>query len=1364
MVVLPRSARGVPRLLLATLTAWFTVAGVVLTTTASAAADTPVIASSAVAATAAPNSLSVGGLTSPADVDADGTPLLGWHVGAGQQSAYEIQVASTPGGLSGTPDVWDSGKVSSAASSNIGYGGPALTAAGDYSWRVRTWDTAGNASAWSATAAFGTGPGTTWPGATPIWARTPPGWTDYTFRGSFVINAKYASVTFREKDTSNFYLWQFRGNGENTIAPQVQRNGSFSNLKAAEALPFALVNGTAYDFRIVASGSTFTTYLKAATDTEWTLVDATTDATFASGGIGFRTGSTEQATFDDISVTDPNGTVLYANDFSNPANTDFSCGTVTGGALFVDKSRNCGTGLPASVNWAFLRSDTNLESGKDIAWAHLYATGSSTAPARQFVYKLWVNGGFVGVGPTRPVGQETRYDGYDVTSLLRPGAANTIGALAYTTSDQRFLADLVVRYADGTTQTFGTGDGWKAMDGSKVLPSTGSIGTSYYSAPMENFDSRSYPFGFTEPGFDDSSWSVPALKPSFSDLEPTPTAKIQQKLETPSSVVEYSPGDYYVDYGRTWIGGLSLDLTGHDGQVVDIRYGEVPSGPNTVQYKTAAGNTYEDKWTLTSGTRQLETWGLRVFRYAQITGAPTGLTAADLKAEAYVYPFDQSASVFDSSDSSLNQVWALSRNTVEMSNQDLYVDSWERERGVYEADSYLQLMANLYTGGDATLGNYSLNFLLSSRTWPTEWPMYLILAMHDSYETTGDTTALAASYAALQGKLPDQWFDPATGLIHKTTGDTGASSCTDCDIVDWPASERDGYVFSSYNTVINAISYRAYADMADIATALGRNADASGDTAKANAIKTAVNAEMWDPAKGAYRDGLDNSGAPIDHYAVQASVFATAFGLADDSQAAQVASYLGTRGMACSVYCAAFMIQALYDGNRPDLAYGMLTSTGTDSWMNMIKAGAGATMEAWDLSLKSNTTYSHPWAASPAFDIPQDMFGIRPTSAGYSTFDIKPQPTSVTWAHVTVPTGKGEIGAAFDTAGDRVDAGVAVPANTSATVYLPGGSATDTSVFMDGRSVDVSYDNGYLKVDDVQPGCHVFTSDPGPDAYRDTKLTGICPSGYHAAQAISFGPLADRTYGDAGTTLTATAGSGLAVQFSATGPCTVSGTTLQLTGAGQCSVTASQPGDSTFDPAPEVTRTFDIATPILDTFNRPNGQVDGAWAGDPRLLYRLDDDTLRPLLGGPLIYGNTAETSYGTTQEAFVQLKNIDPNSRSQGVLLKAQTGSIPSAGAISVTYDATSRTVQISTLRLGALAWTGYAPVAQTFTNGDILRARVLDTGTVLVYRNGTQVASLALNAADRTFFDTKGGRIGIWTAAAFRAVLEDFGGGTVS
>jgi len=1333
----------------------------VITTPAIAASVPSPIAAAVSGPGAAPTSLTVGQLDSPVDVESLAAPLLGWQVGAGTQSAYQVQVATSSGSLSGTPDVWDSAKFTSSKNASVTYAGPTLTSSSGYYWRVRTWDAADTASAWSAVSHFGTGPGSTWAGASPIWLPSSQGWTDYTFEGTFKIQAKYASVTFRAKDTSNFYMWQFRGNGENTLAPHTNVGGTFTQLKTV-ALPFALVTGTVYKFRISIQGPTITTYLNDV------LVDTTTSSTFTSGGVGFRTGSTEQAYYDDLLVTDPSGTVLYSNDFST-ASTDFSCGSIVSGQLFVDKSKNCVTGAPASTSWAFLRGDVTLQPGKDIAWAHVYATGASAEPGRQFVYKLSVNGSFVGVGPTRSIGSETRYDGYDVTSLLHSRAQNTLGALAYTTSGQRFLAQLVVRYTDGTTQTFGTGSTWQTLPAestSTVLPNVGSVGTSYYSAPKENFNAQSYPFGFDSPGFDGSAWKPAEAKSDFASLVATPTAKVQQQLHTPVSVVEKSPGNYFIDYGRTWVGGLSLNVTGTAGQVLDIRYGEVTSAAQTVKYATSGGNSYQDKWTLKAGPQHLETWGMRVFRYVEVLGAPTGLTAASFPAEAYVYPYDAAAGVFDSSDTNLNQVWQLSKNSIEALNGNLYVDSWERERGAYEADSYLQMMSNFYTSSDPTLGNYSIAYLLKGRTWPTEWPMYIILAMHDSYQQTGDVAALTTNYAALKSKLPTKWFEASSGLIRKTTGSSGAGSCNDCDIVDWPSTERDGYVFTQYNTVINAISYRSYTDMAQIATATGNAADAADFLAKANAIKTAVNARMWDATTGAYRDGLNSDGSVVNHEAVQASVFATAFGLADDSQAAAVASYIGTRGMVCSVYCAAFLLEALYNGGRGDIAYSLLTSTGQRSWMNMISAGAGATMEAWDLSLKSNTTYSHPWAASPAYNVPQGMFGIRPTTPGYDTFDIKPQPNSVTWAHVTVPTLKGQIGAAFDTVSGGIDNGVYVPANSAARVYVPGATVGDASIYMDGKSTAAAYDSGYLRVDNVPPGCHVFSKQSGTAAGLDTRLTGICPGGYKADQSISFGALDAKTFGDSHFTVVATAWSGLPVAFTAAGVCTVTDATVHLTGAGQCAITASQPGSDNFNAAPDVSQSFTVGTPVLDSFNRADGTVGTSWTnrtnrtgGSDTSFYGIHDNALDVHAGGPLVFS----TVFGTTQEASVKLTVIDTKSPSQGVLLKTQAGRIPTSGTISVVYDAEAGAVTVSTLRDGAITWTPYVSRAVTFVNGDVLTGRALVGGDVLVYRNGVLVATVALDEADMAFFNAKGGQIGIWTNAASKAVLDDFGGGTI-
>jgi alpha-L-rhamnosidase len=45
---------------------------------------------------------------------------------------------------------------------------------------------------------------------------------------------------------------------------------------------------------------------------------------------------------------------------------------------------------------------------------------------------------------------------------------------------------------------------------------------------------------------------------------------------------------------------------------------------------------------------------------------------------------------------------------------------------------------------------------------------------------------------------------------------------------------------------------------------------------------------------------------------------------------------------------------------------------------------------------------------------------------------------------------------------------------------------------MDGDSVTATYDNGFMRVDDVKPGCHVVTTTSDSTPYSNTKLTGIC--------------------------------------------------------------------------------------------------------------------------------------------------------------------------------------------------------------------------------------------------------------------------------
>jgi alpha-L-rhamnosidase len=78
------------------------------------------------------------------------TPRLSWQSNDTErdwhQSAFQILVATSPAKLQGAPDVWDSGKQSSAESVGIPYGGPMLESRKRYYWTVRVWDSNGKPS------------------------------------------------------------------------------------------------------------------------------------------------------------------------------------------------------------------------------------------------------------------------------------------------------------------------------------------------------------------------------------------------------------------------------------------------------------------------------------------------------------------------------------------------------------------------------------------------------------------------------------------------------------------------------------------------------------------------------------------------------------------------------------------------------------------------------------------------------------------------------------------------------------------------------------------------------------------------------------------------------------------------------------------------------------------------------------------------------------------------------------------------------------------------------------------------------------------------------------------------------------------
>jgi hypothetical protein len=118
-------------------------------------------------------------------------------------------------------------------------------------------------------------------------------------------------------------------------------------------------------------------------------------------------------------------------------------------------------------------------------------------------------------------------------------------------------------------------------------------------------------------------------------------------------------------------------------------------------------------------------------------------------------------------------------------------------------------------------------------------------------------------------------------------------------------------------------------------------------------------------------------------------------------------------------------------------------------------------------------------------------------------------------------------------------------------------------------------------------------------AQSGVKITATCSGGANltagtsaaitvnpGSQTISFPSPGNQTYGVAPLTLTATASSGLTVGYSVlSGPASVAGNSLTVTGAGSVTIQASQPGNGNWNAAPSTNVTITIAqksvTPII---------------------------------------------------------------------------------------------------------------------------------------------------------------------------------------
>lgn len=558
-------------------------------------------------------------------------------------------------------------------------------------------------------------------------------------------------------------------------------------------------------------------------------------------------------------------------------------------------------------------------------------------------------------------------------------------------------------------------------------------------------------------------------------------APVHMVEEAPVSIIAVDSNTHLVDFGRVSFGNLELDPPSGVRGKIRIHFGEdLANGrvnrnpPGTVRYGSTTAvlregeptiaapppdhrNTEQDSPKHPPAILTPEEYGVVLpFRWVEIEGWPGQLLSAHIKRRSlFSESWDDDAAAFESSDPMLNKIWDLSRYAIKATTfAGVYVDG-DRERIPYEADSYLNQLSHYATDNDLQMARETFDHLMRYPTWPTEWAPHMIFMAHADWMHTGDTAWLASRYEALKSKL---LLDRKgrDGLIR-----SDRQQIRKIDIVDWPRSERDGYVFTSVNTVVNAFHIHALRLMAELAAALGKIGEADNFSREADRTHGAFQKTLFDDNAGNYRDGIDT-----EHTSLHASLFPLAFGLVPAEHRGDVTNWLAARGMRCSVYAAQYLLEGLFVNGAGARALELITAPGDRSWRHMVESGATITWEAWDHKYKPNQDWNHAWGAAPANLLPRFVLGAQAASPGWESVRIRPVPGELTFARGKIPTPRGPISVDWKN-GETFELLLSLPDGMEAQVELPGNGGT---VFLDGSAVQAIVKGNYLAVSDPVSG------------------------------------------------------------------------------------------------------------------------------------------------------------------------------------------------------------------------------------------------------------------------------------------------------
>jgi Bacterial alpha-L-rhamnosidase C-terminal domain/Bacterial alpha-L-rhamnosidase 6 hairpin glycosidase domain len=439
---------------------------------------------------------------------------------------------------------------------------------------------------------------------------------------------------------------------------------------------------------------------------------------------------------------------------------------------------------------------------------------------------------------------------------------------------------------------------------------------------------------------------------------------------------------------------------------------------------------------------------------------------------------------FLSSDDQLNRMWYSGAYTVQLDMKPpglnglpearIY-DGAKRDRSIWTCDLLVQTPTAIGTLGDAGAAyvKSSLDVLLATQRAdgalpgspdfakgrnPAGFPLFYsnnysgcgARAVISYYRYTGDEAYIVSRLPALHAELAyNAQFLDANNLVVSNDRDF------------WQAIQT-GEV-----TKYSIDYYVLLREMAWVERRVGSADAAAADDATADAIKTAINARLWNPALGAYGQSSDHPDVLVE----DANALALLYGIAPAERRGSVLTALRSLWTPYG----AIIGPGLQDptghtiepfGNGMETA-GRFAADDTAGAFDLMRLTWGPMIDPsnplytgafWEFKNstggvnRTTASLAHGWAASPTVQLTEQVLGVTPVDPGYATWRIQPHPGDLRWAEGVVPSRYGEVAARWQALGPssfllHAD----MPAGTTGTIAVPAGD--HALVLVNGRIV-----------------------------------------------------------------------------------------------------------------------------------------------------------------------------------------------------------------------------------------------------------------------------------------------------------------------